>query len=79
MGALAPCELSHWGLRWSVTRGVPTWVRWRHANIATGAFGGAPYGATKRVTGVPKRARWRHANPATGAFGGALYGTTKRV
>ena len=29
-----------------------------HANFATGAFGGAPYGATKRVRGVPKQ---RHA------------------
>eukprot|EP00959_Pyramimonas_sp_CCMP1952_P384216 8051836-Pyramimonas_sp.AAC.1 len=32
-------------------RGVPIWARWRHANPATGAFGGAPYGATKRCTG----------------------------
>ena len=35
-------------------RGVPKWVWGRHANAATGAFGGAPYGATKRVRGVPK-------------------------
>ena len=27
--------------------------RGRHANPATEAFGGAPYGATKRVRGVP--------------------------
>ena len=26
----------------------------RHAGAATGAFGGAPNGATKRVRGVPK-------------------------
>eukprot|EP00959_Pyramimonas_sp_CCMP1952_P215930 4516429-Pyramimonas_sp.AAC.1 len=26
-----------------------------HANIATGAFGGAPYRATKKVRGVPNR------------------------
>ena len=31
--------------------------RWRHANFPTGAFGGAPYGATKRVRGLPKWAR----------------------
>ena len=35
-------------------RGVPTWVRCPHANAATVAFGGVPYGATKRVRGVPK-------------------------
>ena len=29
-------------------RGVPRWVRWAHANAAIWAFGGAPYGATKR-------------------------------
>ena len=28
-----------------------------HANPAIGAFGGAPYGATKRVRGVPKWVR----------------------
>eukprot|EP00959_Pyramimonas_sp_CCMP1952_P340162 7124513-Pyramimonas_sp.AAC.1 len=31
-------------------------ARWRHAGPGTGAFGGAQYGATKRVRGVPK---WR--------------------
>ena len=25
-----------------------------HADVASGALGGAPYGATKRVRGVPK-------------------------
>eukprot|EP00959_Pyramimonas_sp_CCMP1952_P034729 727949-Pyramimonas_sp.AAC.1 len=29
-------------------------ARWCHANFHTGAFGGAPYGAPKRVRGVPK-------------------------
>ena len=29
------------------------WAGWAHANAASGAFGGAPYGATKRVRGVP--------------------------
>eukprot|EP00959_Pyramimonas_sp_CCMP1952_P370698 7763851-Pyramimonas_sp.AAC.1 len=28
--------------------------RGRHANAATGAVGGAPYGATNRVRGAPK-------------------------
>ena len=28
--------------------------RGRHASCATEAFGGVPYGATKRVRGVPK-------------------------
>eukprot|EP00959_Pyramimonas_sp_CCMP1952_P444796 9313196-Pyramimonas_sp.AAC.1 len=35
---------------------------------ATGAFGGAPYGAAKRVKGVPKWVVGGHADPATGAF-----------
>ena len=30
-----------------------------HAGPATGAFGGAPYGGTKRVRGVPKWTRVR--------------------
>ena len=51
----------------------------RHARSATGAFGGAPYGATKRVRGVPKWMGGRHARFATGDFGGAPYGATKRV
>ena len=37
-----------------LVRGVPKWVRCRHANAATGAFSGAPYGATILVTAVPK-------------------------
>ena len=28
--------------------------RWRHADPPAGAFGGAPYGATRRVRGAPK-------------------------
>eukprot|EP00959_Pyramimonas_sp_CCMP1952_P390908 8191893-Pyramimonas_sp.AAC.1 len=59
MGGGEACEPCHWGLRWSSlatkrVRGVPTWVVGRHANPASGSFGGAPYGATKRVRGVPK-------------------------
>ena len=30
-------------------RGVPKLLRWAHANAATWAFDGAPYGVTKRV------------------------------
>ena len=30
------------------------WAAETHVNPATGAFGGAPCGATKRVRGVPK-------------------------
>ena len=42
-------------------------------------FGGAPYGATKRVRGGPKRG-WRpHVSTAIGALGGAPYGATKHV
>ena len=55
------------------------WAGWTHANCATGAFGGAPYGVTKRVKGAPKVSGGRYANPVTGAFGGAPYGATKRV
>eukprot|EP00959_Pyramimonas_sp_CCMP1952_P108934 2277770-Pyramimonas_sp.AAC.1 len=60
-------------------RGVPTWGRWCHASAATGAFGGTPHGATKRVRDAPKWARWCHAGAATGAFGGAPFRATKRV
>ena len=48
-------------------------------NPATGAYGGAPYGVTKRERGLPKKDPIHHVNPATGAFGGAPYGATKRV
>ena len=55
--ACGPC---HWGLRWSSLWGYETCEGCAkvdpntHAGPATGAFGGAPYGATKRVRGVPK-------------------------
>ena len=47
--------------------------------IVNPVFGGAPYGATKRVRGVPKWGWGRHAGAAILAFGGAPYGATKRV
>ena len=37
--------------------GCAEMARGRHTNPATGAFGGAPYGVTKRVRGVPKLPR----------------------
>eukprot|EP00959_Pyramimonas_sp_CCMP1952_P062305 1302545-Pyramimonas_sp.AAC.1 len=33
------------------------WAKKTHASTATGDFGGAPYGATKRCTGSGKRMR----------------------
>ena len=49
-----------------------------HVNLATGAFGGAPYGATILVKNAPNWERVRHVSPATGAFGGAPYGNDPR-
>ena len=56
----AVCGPCHWGLRWS-SLGAHEPCEWcaemgggLHAACATGAFGGAPYGATDRVRGVPK-------------------------
>eukprot|EP00959_Pyramimonas_sp_CCMP1952_P154544 3232919-Pyramimonas_sp.AAC.1 len=42
------CERCHWGLRWSSLWGHETlpWVAVTHADPATGAFVGAPCGAT---------------------------------
>eukprot|EP00959_Pyramimonas_sp_CCMP1952_P040266 841872-Pyramimonas_sp.AAC.1 len=47
------CEICHWGIRWSSLWGHETryWVARTHANTSTGAFGGAPFAATKRRTG----------------------------
>ena len=42
-----------------------------HAVTAIWAFGGAPYGAMKRVSDVPKRDPRTHANNTTWAFSGA--------
>eukprot|EP00959_Pyramimonas_sp_CCMP1952_P066132 1380722-Pyramimonas_sp.AAC.1 len=44
-------------LRWSSPWGheAPPWEREPHANCATGAFGGALYGATKRRPGWGNR------------------------
>eukprot|EP00959_Pyramimonas_sp_CCMP1952_P469888 9495731-Pyramimonas_sp.AAC.1 len=55
------CNLRHWNFRrnslWGReprVKGVPKQVAVTHAICATGAFGGAPCGATGRVRGVPK-------------------------
>ena len=50
------CEHRHWGLRWSSLWGHETlsWAGETHASAASGALGGAPYGATNRLRGVPK-------------------------
>eukprot|EP00959_Pyramimonas_sp_CCMP1952_P065150 1360124-Pyramimonas_sp.AAC.1 len=44
----------HWGLRWSPlwSHEAPPWVGEPHAGTPTGAYGGAPYGATKRCPGL---------------------------
>eukprot|EP00959_Pyramimonas_sp_CCMP1952_P132656 2773728-Pyramimonas_sp.AAC.1 len=64
------------------------WNRMRPT--ATGTFGGAPHGDTKRFSGWVKIPNWmcrnegcgtvcgQNANAATGTFGGAPYGATKR-
>eukprot|EP00959_Pyramimonas_sp_CCMP1952_P194840 4074389-Pyramimonas_sp.AAC.1 len=65
MGPVAPCRRSQWSLR--LARGLPKWMRWRHADHPTGTFGGAHDGATKRLRGMPKRVWWRHGDPPTGA------------
>ena len=68
-GGGTACEPRHWGIRWSSLWGHETlpWVGEPHARppltwgdaceTATGTFGGAPYGATKRCTGCGGRMR----------------------
>eukprot|EP00959_Pyramimonas_sp_CCMP1952_P136151 2848547-Pyramimonas_sp.AAC.1 len=50
------CEHRHSGLWWTSMWGHETlhWVGETHANTATGAFSGAPSGATIRCTGLGK-------------------------
>ena len=55
--------------------GVEVGDRWR-ADVAPGAFGGAPYGATILVRGVPEWVIRAHVDAATWAFGGAPYVAT---
>ena len=84
--ASRPCRLESTWARTAQTEGEGEehacsrlYVSCPSVQLATKAFGGAPYGATKRVRGVRKRARWAHANAATAAVGGAPDGATKRV
>eukprot|EP00959_Pyramimonas_sp_CCMP1952_P418853 8774215-Pyramimonas_sp.AAC.1 len=42
----------------------------RYADTATGAFGGAPYGLTKRCTGLGKRMRTPPLGPSVGPLWG---------
>eukprot|EP00959_Pyramimonas_sp_CCMP1952_P407534 8541119-Pyramimonas_sp.AAC.1 len=69
-----PCGPCRWGLRWSSLPGHETCEECAglgvelHADFAAGAFGGAPFQATKRVSGVLNRVRVRHADPAAGTF-----------
>eukprot|EP00959_Pyramimonas_sp_CCMP1952_P453492 9468322-Pyramimonas_sp.AAC.1 len=60
--------------------GVPKWTLWAHASAAFWAFGGAPYGATKRVRvcvkmGAAGAFERMHIEPSVGF----PYGATKRV
>eukprot|EP00959_Pyramimonas_sp_CCMP1952_P060627 1266292-Pyramimonas_sp.AAC.1 len=58
------------GPRSAVLGGVkmPTLVCGTHAGGPTGGFGGAPYGATKRMRGVPNWVSRTHADGPTGGF-----------
>ena len=59
LGAGDACEFRHWDLRWSSLWSHETmhWAQETHASSATGTFGGAPYGATKRCPGRKRRMR----------------------
>eukprot|EP00959_Pyramimonas_sp_CCMP1952_P235622 4924256-Pyramimonas_sp.AAC.1 len=82
MGAVGACERSRWRLRWSslggYEEGMANWVCETHADGDTGAFGGAPCRATKRVRGVANWACVTHAGGCAGAFRGAPCGAAKR-
>eukprot|EP00959_Pyramimonas_sp_CCMP1952_P358400 7504211-Pyramimonas_sp.AAC.1 len=74
------CDHSHWGLRCSSLWGhaTPYWVALTHVVTVTEAFGGDPYGATKRCWGLRWSSLWghealysrarMHVVTATGAF-----------
>ena len=60
MGVGDACGRQHWGLRWSSLWGHETCEGWAKVGVVTyaipasGALGGAPYEATKRMRGGPK-------------------------
>eukprot|EP00959_Pyramimonas_sp_CCMP1952_P470894 9497484-Pyramimonas_sp.AAC.1 len=56
----------------NVWRGVHQCLQNRHARTTTGAFRGAPYEDTERVTSVPQLMPCRLVNATTGAFGGSV-------
>eukprot|EP00959_Pyramimonas_sp_CCMP1952_P108955 2278308-Pyramimonas_sp.AAC.1 len=66
MGGGYACELRLWRLRWSPLWGHETlsWVGETHANTLIEAFGGAPYGATKRCPGQMRRMRTPPLEPS---------------
>eukprot|EP00959_Pyramimonas_sp_CCMP1952_P154106 3224066-Pyramimonas_sp.AAC.1 len=57
LGGGDACELFHGVLLCSSRGGFETlyWVGEMHVNCSTGAFGKAPYGATKRCAGWGRR------------------------
>eukprot|EP00959_Pyramimonas_sp_CCMP1952_P212008 4436937-Pyramimonas_sp.AAC.1 len=79
------CGQQRYGLRWSSLWGHEACERCAelgrgtHADGSTLAFGGAPYGGTKRARGVPNWVWGTHAGGNALAFGGAPYVATKRV
>eukprot|EP00959_Pyramimonas_sp_CCMP1952_P231855 4845681-Pyramimonas_sp.AAC.1 len=66
LGGGHACELRHWDLRWSShgARKPCTGLGETHSNCATGTFGGAPSGATKRGTGWGRRMRTAPLGPS---------------
>eukprot|EP00959_Pyramimonas_sp_CCMP1952_P350035 7333980-Pyramimonas_sp.AAC.1 len=52
-GGVDSCGLCHWSFQWSSLWGHEAlpWAVLTRAACATGPFGGAPYGATKRCPG----------------------------
>merc|ERR1712147_225645 len=66
LGVRDACGRQHWGLRWSSLWGHETlsWAYGTHAGGSTGAFGGAPYGATKPCTGRSGRMRAAALGPS---------------
>eukprot|EP00959_Pyramimonas_sp_CCMP1952_P081031 1693027-Pyramimonas_sp.AAC.1 len=51
---------------------MPKGSRRAYASTTTGAFGGAPHGATKSVRGVPTWVRRAHTSATIRAFSGGL-------
>ena len=69
------CGHGRWGLRWRSLWGHETCEGSVEMMGGAGAFGGDPYGATKR----PRNCAGPQCDPATGTLGGTPYGSTKRA